>query len=429
MPLAPLVNSTPARRPAAPPQPRVLLVFRTRHELSAAALKGVAHHEATRSPWTVFLDDEGLAETDQHWIYTQKWDGVLSCHTSAALVGACAQRGIPLVDLDDSPTFDGVCKIRPDNNTVGQLAAEHFVDRGFRSFAFSGFSNRTWSVERRAGFVAALENTGFACALHECDYPGTDTPEWQACQLAELAAWVVGLPKPVAVLTCHDLRAQLLLEAVARSGFSVPEDVAVLGVNNESVRCELTSPALSSVALNPIETGFQAAGCLDRLMVGDSLTAYDIRIPPAGVVARRSTDHLAIGNRGVAAALRFIHERACQGITVEDLLPIAAMSRAQLEKQFRRHLRRTPHGEIRRVQLARIRQLLAETDMPLKQIADLTGFEYVEYMTVFFKRMTGLCPSVYRQRRLAAASDTPPIARTGWAAGFPTATPTKLAVS
>ena len=157
-------------------------------------------------------------------------------------------------------------------------------------------------------------------------------------------------------------------------------------------------PPLSSVATNPFQSGYRAAEMLDHLMNGQTLDELNVRIDPVGVVTRHSTDILAIEDKNVAAALSYIREHACSGIAVEQVLRHAAASRSQLEKKFRRFLGRSPQAEIRRVQVARIRQLLIETDFPLKKIAELTGFEHVEYMCVLFKRLTGLTPGGCRTK-------------------------------
>jgi LacI family transcriptional regulator len=198
-------------------------------------------------------------------------------------------------------------------------------------------------------------------------------------------------------MTCHDMRALQVLAAANNAGLRVPEDVAILGVNNDTIRCELATPPLSSVATSPTVAGRKAAELLARIMAGDETAKTEIRIEPDGVVVRRSSDMLAVPDKGVAAALRFIREHACDGINVDQVLPHAAMSRAQIEKKFREYLGRSPQAEIRRVQVLKIRQLLAETELPLKHIAELTGFEYMEYMSYVFKRAVGMSPGAYRR--------------------------------
>ena len=382
-------------------RPEVLLIFLTRFEESLGMLKGIAHYERTHQVWTAFHDEQARAEMDPHWLRSRQWHGVISRHTTPALVKACAQRKIPLVDLNDIKIYPGVPKIRPDNVALGHLGAEHFLERGHVNFGYSGFSSELWSAERRDGFLEALHLAGRNCALHDVNYPGDLNPIWDPAQIDALAAWLKALPKPVAIMACNDMRAQQIVTAATLNGMMVPEEVAILGVNNDPIRCELSYPPLSSVAPNAFQSGYHAAEVLAEMLAGRKPKNYDQRIEPLGVITRASSDALAINDRHVAAALNFIRKNACLGLKVEALSKPAFASRSQLEKKFRQYLGRSPQAEIRRVQVAKIRQLLIETDFPLKKIADLTGFEHVEYMCVLFKRVTGSSPGLYRKNNQA----------------------------
>ena len=361
-------------------------------------LKGIAHYERTHHLWTAYHDDQAVSESDPRWIRSKKWNGVISRHTTAPLAAACAELRIPLVDLNDTAPFPGVPKIRPDNVGIGHLGAEHFIERGYQKFGFAGFGNTLWSRDRRDGFVEAVRLAERECSVFEVDYPGDATPFWEEEQIAKLAAWLKGLPKPIGIMACVDLHAQQLISAAHAADLLVPEEVAVLGANNDTIRCELADPALSSVAPNAFQSGYRAAALLGDLLGGIKPESYDQRVEPLGVVTRHSTDVLAVEDRNVAAALSFIRERACYGITVNQVLEHAHASRSQMERKFRQCIGRSPQSEIRRVQLRKIRQLLLETDFPLKRIAELTGFEHMEYMCVLFKRMTGVSPGSYRVR-------------------------------
>lgn len=379
-------------------KPHVLLVFMTRFEECAAMLKGIAQYERSHRPWAAFLDDEARAETNEQWLRSKKWHGVISRHTTPALVKTCAELKLPLVDLNDVEPFPGVPKFRPDNLSIGHLGAEHLLERGFRHFGFCGFNDQGWSGERRDGFVEALNLAGHGCELFEVAQPQDVTPFWDARQIPTLSGWLKRLPKPAAVMACNDLRALQVVSAAQAAGLLVPEELAVLGANNDTIRCELAKPPLSSVATNAFQSGYQAAETLAQLMAGREPAALLHRVEPLGVITRQSTDILAMGDKNVAAAVSYIREHACQGISVEAVLKHAFASRSQLEKKFRRFIGRSPQAEIRRVQVEKIRQLLFETSFPLKKIAELTGFEHVEYMCVVFKRLTGDSPGSYRKK-------------------------------
>ena len=207
-------------------------------------LKGVAHYERTHHGWDSFLDDQAKCQVDPRWLRNKKWDGVISRHTTAGLVESCAELKLPLVDLNDCPSFPGVPKIRPDNTGIGHLGAEHFIERGYHHFAFSGFANNEWSCERRDGYLEALTLAGHTCQVHEVEYPGDLTPIWDSKQIATMCAWLKTLPKPVAVMACNDMRALEVLGGAHAAGMLVPEEVAVLGANNDMIRCDLAYPLL-----------------------------------------------------------------------------------------------------------------------------------------------------------------------------------------
>jgi LacI family transcriptional regulator len=187
-----------------------------------------------------------------------------------------------------------------------------------------------------------------------------------------------------------------VLDACRRERLVVPDEVAVIGVDNDTLLCELSSPPLTSVIPNAHGAGYEAAALLDRLMAGKRVPAAARLIPPLGIAARQSTDVLAVEDRAVARAVQYIREHACEGINVGDVLGTVPLSRRVLEQRFQRLLGRTPREEILHVRLGRVRQLLVETDLPLHQVAERAGFAHVEYLSVWFKRETGRTPSAFR---------------------------------
>jgi LacI family transcriptional regulator len=370
----------------------------TRFEECGLMLDGISQYSRSHRPWDIFLDDQALAEAQSDWARDQGWDGVISRHTTARLVHTCRELGLPLVDLNDVPRYPGVPKIRPDNRAIGHLGGEHFLERGYTHYGFCGFGNEPWSGERRDGFIEAVRFGGHEPYVMDQDYPGGTTPDWDEAQKEILKGWLKRLPGPLAVMACNDMRAQQVVGAAQSLDLLIPEELAVLGANNETHRCVLPYPPLSSVAANPFRSGYRAAEIMDGLLAGESRPDLDERIDPVGVVTRHSTDVLAIDDPHVAAALSMIREQACFGLTVPEVLAGVTASRSQLEKRFRKTIGRSPQAEIRRVQVARMKQLLFETDFPLKKIAELTGYDHIEYMSVVFKRMEGISPGAYRKK-------------------------------
>jgi LacI family transcriptional regulator len=199
------------------------------------------------------------------------------------------------------------------------------------------------------------------------------------------------------VFACYDILAQQFLDACRDARIAVPEEVAVLGVDNDPVLCELCDPPLSSVIPDTHRTGYLAAELLDRGMAGEDVPPVAYRIPPLGIQTRQSTDVLAIDDKAIADAVRLIRRQACEGLTVTDLVRRIPLSRRVLERRFARYMGRSPHAEILRVKLNRVKQLLTETDLPIRAIARRAGFEHPEYLTVAFRRETGLTPQAFRR--------------------------------
>jgi LacI family transcriptional regulator len=200
-------------------------------------------------------------------------------------------------------------------------------------------------------------------------------------------------------MACHDPMGLQILEACAQIPISVPDEVAVIGVDNDDLLCDLSQPSLSSVVPDTARIGYQAAELLDRMLGGEVVRPQDIQVTPLGVETRQSTDVLAVSDPDVVQAIRYIREHACEGIDVGAVVKKLAISRRVLELRFRELLRCTPHEQIVRVRIQRAMQLLAETELPLKTIAERAGFNDVEYLSMAFKRHSGLSPREFRRRR------------------------------
>jgi LacI family transcriptional regulator len=202
-------------------------------------------------------------------------------------------------------------------------------------------------------------------------------------------------------MACYDIRGWQVLEICRRLGIRVPDEVAVIGVDNDELLCDLSQPPLSSVIPDTDRTGYEAAALLDRMLAGRKVPPDELLIQPLGVATRQSTDVLAIDDEDLAAGLRLIRDHACDGIHVDDILARLAISRRVFESRFKKRLGRTPHEEIVRLQMQRVIDLLTQTDLPLLAIAERAGFKHVEYMSTAFKQRMGLAPREYRLRQRA----------------------------
>lgn len=380
-----------------PPPPRVALIIETSVIYGRQILTGIARYQRSHHRWSVFVEQHELGVGPPQWLFKGKWDGILSRPTTPELAALFHQMKVPVVDMNDLHDQLGLPWVGSDHVGIGRLGATHLLERGYRHFAFAGFSDELWAAKRRDGFCAELAARGFSAAIYESPWRGPRMPQWDA-DSNEIVRWLSPLPQPLAIMACNDARGLHVLDACARLGALVPEQVAVVGVDNEDILCELCSPPLSSVEPDPERIGYTAAELLDTMMRGGKPAQTRIHIDPIRVMARRSTEALAIEDQVVAAAMRFIRERAVFGCTVEDVLRHVRVSRSVLERRFRQHLKRSPQSEIRAVQMSRLKQLLVETDFTLERIAESCGFTHPEYMSVLFKRLSGLTPGAYRRK-------------------------------
>jgi LacI family transcriptional regulator len=283
--------------------------------------------------------------------------------------------------------------VKSDDAAVARLAAQHFFERGFRNFAFCGDPRLNVSNRRCEHFQACLSNHGHSCHVFKSEGgpPNGDT------ETDAIGRWLTELPKPIAVFAFNDGRGQQVLDGCRRTSLAVPEEVAVLGVDNDEVLCSLSPPPMSSVILNPHRGGWEAAGLLTRMMKGEKIASSAHLIPPVGVAVRQSTDVLAVDDPQIARALRYIREHACERISVGNVLQHCPMARRTLEQRFKKLLGRTPRQEIVRVQVNRVKELLVGTELPVAEISERAGFE-PEYLSVVFKQEAGLTPTEFRKQ-------------------------------
>ena len=382
--------------PRAKPRLRVALLIETSNRYGRDLLHGVHDWVSAGEHWSIRLTEQARRAPLPAWLRHWQGDGIIARVDSAATAAALLRTGLPVVDVSAERVKSEFPRVSINNGAVAQLAAEHLLGRRLRHFAFCGDDQYLWSRQRGAAFAQVLRGHGFRPAAFS--RPRKAGLGWEQKTQA-MAHWLAGLPKPVGIFACFDGRAQQVLEACQVAGLAVPEAVAVLGVDDDEVVCELSDPPLSSVLPNARRTGYEAAALLARLMAGRKLVPADSKeIEPIRVVERRSTEALAVADRHVAEALRFIRDHAHDGIGVKDVLRAVPVSRTLLERKFTRLIGESPHRRIKRQQLERARQLLAETELPIARIADLAGFESASYLSASFRRETGENPRAFRAK-------------------------------
>jgi LacI family transcriptional regulator len=312
------------------------------------------------------------------------------------------------VELQNQPTVDfnfrrpelRFPRVLEDHTRAAELAAEHFLSRGFTSFMFySDAAN--WSYDERAsGFVNALKREGHPCTwLKWQQSPGlcNDRDQWKR-KCAWLAAQLKKATKPVALFAANDQLALEALESSKSVGLTVPDQVAIVGAENNLLAPDAMETPISSVDTNLEMVGYRGAQLLDECMSGKPGSAEPIRIPPAGLIVRRSSDVLAVEHKGVARSLRFMHEHFHEPITIKDVVGIASMSRRGLHKAFVQVLGRTPGAELHELRIQKAKRLLCETSHKIHSVAEMCGYQSSNTFCISFRQTMRTSPGRFREK-------------------------------
>ncbi|MEL7497231.1 MAG: DNA-binding transcriptional regulator [Planctomycetota bacterium] len=373
----------------------VALIIETASHYGRQLLSGMLRYKTERTDWKVLLEERDLNAAPPLWLKDWEGDGIICRLTTPAISEMAIQRDIPFVELTDRlPEKVDLVTMRSDDAAIGTLGAEHFLERGFRNFAFCGLENEAWSERRAKAFRQRLEADSLSCERIDLPYYISNEPTKEQRRLTD---WLERLPKPIGVMAGNDIRAKHVLDACITAKIAVPERVGVIGVDNDELVCKFCEPTLSSIVPSSKELGYRSAEALDKLMRGEEVNPLLQLVDPLDVYVRESSDTMAIEDTEMANALVFIRNHACQGITVEDVLAHTKLSRSSLERRTRKLLGRSPQQEIRKAQLKRVKMLLVETDLLIESIGAQCGFEHPEYLHVMFKREFKMTPGEYRK--------------------------------
>jgi len=359
--------------------------------------KGVARY-AQEHQWHLVADMIYTAKIPVGW----RGDGIVSfIGYRDDLAEFILSSRLPTVEISMVRNEINLPRVEGDSEMIGRLAADHFLERGFRHFAWAPFLDDVVNAERYRGFANRLARENLTCHL----LPAADTRhgdpaarDW-AVRRKLLTRELMHLPKPLAVFSYNDCVAADIIDACGEAGLLVPEAVAVMGVDNDVVLCDSVRVPLSSVCHDLEGMAYQAAALLDRLMAGRKPPREVLRVQPKGVVTRRSTDIVAIDNLQVARALRYILDQYPNCLLgVNDVVSATDLSRRELEKAFRKELHRTINEEITRVRIHRVKSLLSTTTMKAVEISAVTGFSRTNHFFRTFRKLVGLSPKVYRAK-------------------------------
>lgn len=374
-------------------RPSVALLVESSNAYARNMLRGISAYIREHESWSVFFKELDRGGAPPAEFKSWRGAGIIARIENEQIAKMVTEKNVPIVDVSAARLVENLPWVETDDEAIAQMAFDHLRERGLKHYAFCGTPNFNWSNWRRDHFVRIVRKAGFDCSVH--DEFAVNREQWRS-ELKDLACWVESLPKPVGIMACYDIRARLLLDACRQIEAAVPEQVAVIGVDNDETVCDLSEPRLSSVVPDAFRTGYTAAQLLDSLMSHHDVASTH-RIPPLRVQTRESSQILATEDSLIMSSLRYIRERACDGINVQDVADSVNVSRKTLDRRFLSTIGRTPHTELVRVRVDRAKRLLLETRLPLRTIADRAGFAHVEYFSVAFKRLTGDSPSAYRR--------------------------------
>ncbi len=375
--------------------PRILLLVETSRSFGRELLYGIARYSRIHGPW-VFYREVGALEQSARKLLGWDADGFITRNpVDVSVLDDLTIPGILVIHHENKlPTHFPT--IVTDSPAIGKMAADHLMERGYKHFAFCGLDQLRWSNERCHHFVRRLHECGHQ--VHVYRQSRTRMKQSWKYEQKYMADWISSLPHPVGILACNDDRGQQAIEACKIARIRVPDEVGVLGVDNDELICELSDPPMSSIALNIRMAGYQAAELLEKLIRGEAMTGQRIVVTATHIQTRQSTDIMAVSDREVADAIRFIYQNSNRSIQVMDVANAVALSRSALEKRFRKAINTTIHEKIRQIRIEKITRILIETDLAISQIAQQMGFPGIEHIARYFRTEKGMSLQAYRKK-------------------------------
>jgi LacI family transcriptional regulator len=376
---------------------RVIIMLQAARGVERDLLRGIARYATLTGGWTFYRKPHAYLATgsklDMRALKAWRPDGAFC---TAEDGGAFKRLGVPLIAYNVDAIPEAVPCILTEDRAAGRLAAEHLLSHGHRTFAFCGYASIRWSDERCAAFCRRVGEAGHRVEIYPA--PSRKRLEW-ASEEPRVRDWLRTLPKPVGLMCVNDDRAESVLETCRALGYGVPEDVSLIGVDDDEYVCELQNPPLSSVSVASDQAGYDAAALLDRLMDGrEKMRGVRITARATGVKERLSTSVLTVADPDVRKALRFIRENADRPVQVADVVRASRLSHRALNDRFHTGVGGSILTHVTRARVAHISRLLTETQMRVHEIADVVGYEDERHISRYFKRATGLTPQEYRRK-------------------------------
>lgn len=416
------------------PQRSVALLIETSNEYARGLLRGILRYQQEHERWSIDLDEQQRGAEPPRWLKRFTGDGIIARVETDAIARAVKATKLPAIDVSAARHLPGIPWVETDDEAIAEVAVDHFCTRGLKDLAFCGEIEFNWARWRGKSFRRVAESRGLSVQSFDVGNESTGTT-WPR-ERRRLATWLGKLPEPCGLMAAYDSLARRVLEICDHIDRKVPESIAVMGVDNDPLLCQLARPPLTSVIPDAERAGYVAAERLDRLMDGHLMDGHlldghlldghlidghltdghltdghlksgqqtggaavaDSRtlLPPLGIATRRSTDVLAVDDSEVSAAAQYILAHACEGVRVNDVVAHSSLTRRVLETRFKAATGQTPHQLIVATRLAKAEQLLRETPLSLSQIAQRVGVEHAEYLSVMFRKHHGVTPGAYR---------------------------------
>lgn len=379
--------------------PKVLLFVDYANAFYRHFLRGIIQYTSAHREWHWYRQSQ---ITDDMLKKIKDWNpsGIIAQINTIKQADRLSQLRIPVVAIMgvDHPGIERkkkVVNVMADEPEIGKMAAEFFLEKKFRNFAYCG-RTASWSEKRGKAFEEYIQNSGYATNI----YSKPDNVRLHSLHKEEeyLLEWIESLEKPVAIFSSDDNRARQIIEMSKIANYHVPDDIAVLGVDNDDLVCELSMPPLSSIALNARKAGYEAAEILDTLMNNKPSESGKVFVQPTYIAARRSTDIMAIENMNVVKALRYIRENSDKLIQISDVVNATFISRRSLEREFKQHVEKTILQEIRESRADYIAELLVKTNKTTNEISMMLGYNTMENLSRYFKKIKGMTPKEYRKK-------------------------------
>ena len=382
---------------------KIILLLDFAEEYSKNLLKGISKYAMENGPWTYCrmplyyretIGIEGILQWAKDW----GADGIIGQLYNDTNVGKIVDSGIPVIAQDFKERFKEIPNITGSYRETGILGADYFLKKGYKNFAFYGFNDIVWSRERAEGFEERVNAAGHH--VHYFEHRKSRSTDLWYYKSNSLSQWIRSLPKPIALMACDDNQGQHITEACRQIKIRIPEEVAVLGVDNDEMLCELSDPPLSSIAMDVERGGYDTAKLLDKMIKGLK-KPYDILVKPTQVITRQSTDIYATNDAHIASTLKFIHKNIEKNLHVDEIVKQVPLSRRSLEKRFLQITGLPVYKYIFNLRIEKFTQKLLETDQSIFEIAMDMGLNDSKNIARQFKQVKGCNPVEYRKKYLA----------------------------